>query len=495
MKILLTFTGFHDPYVEGMVKGTKDTGPVLTVVNSQHFDLVCLFSTPNAEKITKETKAAIAKLSPKTKVQICDVPLKDPTNYIGIFRNIRKHYRDISREHPRASYFISISSGTPHMHGAWILLAASGEIPARVLQSNAARFATEKKGRVTEIDLHHDVFPTVSQAPPEQEDQDLESRIDQARRDLKIVGEDPEFLRALEEAATYAEYDNAHVLLLGETGSGKEFFANFINHLGSRRNSGMVAVNCAGIPESLAESYLFGHKKGSFTGANADNPGIFRANEGKLIFLDELGELPIGIQAKLLRLLEQGEIEPVGENRSRKVDVRIVAATNRDLLAMSSEGKFRQDLFERFTCKVRIPTLRQRRSDIPKLAAHILDEWNKTNAGSKRLASDAMAALLEYHWPRNVRELRNVIQTSAMLTKGNTIRRENLRFEKYTSSSAYTLPEPDQGFELGSFIDKARAELIERAMEKSEGVQARAARMLGITPQALHQFYKTQKNQ
>jgi len=495
MNILLTFTGFHDPYVDGMVKGTKDTGPVLTVVNHHPFDLVCLFTTPKAGEISKQTKAAIQKLSPKTKVQICDVPLADPTNYIGILKNIRKHYREISRKHPDAKYFISISSGTPHMHGAWVLLAASGEIPAKVLQSNAAQFATEKKGRVTEIDLHHDVFPTVSQAPPDKENEDLGSRIAEARRELRIVGEDPEFLRALEEAATYAEYDGTHVLLLGETGSGKEFFANFIHHLGARKSKGMATVNCASMPDELAESRLFGHRKGSFTGAISDNPGLFKANNGKLVFLDELGELPLSIQAKLLRLLEQGEIEPLGENSAQKVDVRIVAATNRDLLGMSNDGTFRQDLFERFTCKVRIPALRQRRSDIPILAAYILESWNAERSGSKRLANDAVAALMEYHWPRNVRELRNVIQNSAMLTSGKTIRAENLRFEKYASNASYTLPEPDLGFGLIPFIERVRTELIERAMEKTGRVQARAAKLLGITPQALHQFYKTQKNQ
>ncbi len=495
MNILLTFTGFHDPYVEGMVEGAKDTGPVLTVVNHHPFDLVCLFTTPSAEKISKETKAAIAKISPKTKVQICDVPLADPTNYVGILKNIRKHYREISRKHPEAKYFISVSSGTPHMHGAWVLLAASGEIPAKVLQSNAAKFATEKKGRVTEIDLHHEVFPTVLQAPPDTETQDLGSRIAEARRELKIVGEDPAFLKALEEAATFAEYDGAHVLLLGETGSGKEFFANFIHYLGARRRNALGVVNCATVSEQLADSKLFGHKKGSFTGANSDNPGFFKANDGRMVFLDELGELPMSIQAKLLRLLEQGEVQAVGENSSQKVDVRIVAATNRDLLSMSNDGTFRQDLFERFTCKVRIPALRQRRSDIPILAAHILERWNAERSASKRLANDAVAALMEYHWPRNVRELKNVIENSAMLARGKTIREEDLRFEKYASNTCYTLPEPDSGFELGAFIDKARAELIERAMEKADRVQARAARMLGITPQALHQFYKTQKNQ
>lgn len=257
----------------------------------------------------------------------------------------------------------------------------------------------------------------------------------------------------------------------------------------------MVTVNCSSIPENLVESQLFGHKKGSFTGASADHEGKFKSADRGVLFLDEIGELSLPAQAKLLRVLDQGEIEPVGSSRPVKVNVRVIAATHRNLREMVASGSFREDLYQRFGSSVSIPSLRSRKVDIPILAIHLLAVWNARHQNQKRLSPTAINELIRYPWPGNVRELRRVIQQSAMLAPEKVIQPDDLRFKaplRIDPMSA--LPDPSDGFKLIEFIDEIKIRMIERSMELSGGVQARAARLLGLTPQALNQFLKSRNS-
>lgn len=497
MKILLTFTGFHDPFAASAATGEMRAGPILTVVAERSFDRVYLFSTPRAAEISEQTALAIGERHPDAKVTVLDVPLKDPTNYLGILRQLRAHFRKLNAAHPDAEYFISVSSGTPHMHACWLLLAASGEIPATILQSNPPEFVPEGRSPVREIDIHQKDFPTITRPPdgPDPETDD-ESTIAAACREMGIVGEDPAFLKALREAFIYAQYDDFHVLLLGETGSGKEHFAQFIHHLGPRSTRPLVTVNCSSIPENLVESQLFGHRRGSFTGATADHEGKFKAADRGVLFLDEIGELPPPAQAKLLRVLDQGEIEPVGSTRPVKVNVRVIAATHRDLREMVAAGTFREDLYQRFGSSVAIPPLRSRKTDIPLLASHMLTAWNARHQHQKRLSPSAVTELVRYPWPGNVRELHRVIQQSAMLAPAKLIHPGDLRFgQPLRTNPLAVLPDPCEGFRLTEFLDDVKQRMIHRAMELSGDVQARAAKLLGISPQALNQFYKSKNSQ
>jgi transcriptional regulator with GAF, ATPase, and Fis domain len=278
---------------------------------------------------------------------------------------------------------------------------------------------------------------------------------------------------------------------LGETGAGKEYFARFIHHLSRRSAKPLVTINCSSVPENLVESHFFGHKKGAFTGATSDQPGRFLAADGGTLFLDEIGELPLPMQAKLLRFLEEGEIEPVGSTKSVKVDVRVVAATNRDLKTMILNGDFREDLYQRFGSSIQLPPLRQRKTDISKLAAHLLESWNAKHKHQRRFTSSALARLTDYSWPGNVRELRKVVTQSAMLCVGKSIGPEDLRFDEYVGARPQlNLPEPIEGFQINEFLDDIKIRLVTRALEKSDRTQAKAARLLGITPQAINQFLK-----
>jgi two-component system response regulator AtoC len=213
------------------------------------------------------------------------------------------------------------------------------------------------------------------------------------------------------------------VLINGESGTGKELIARAIHSNGSRASGPMVNINCGGIPENLLESELFGYKKGAFTDAVRDKPGRFEEANGGTIFLDEIGEMPMSLQVKLLRVLQEEEITPLGDLGSKKIDVRVIAATSKDLGKEVEDGKFREDLFYRINVMaIHLPALRERRGDIPLLVGYFIDLFNKKlNRGIQGLSSEAMPILMEYAWPGNVRELENVIERAVLLATGRWI--------------------------------------------------------------------------
>jgi len=492
MQILLSFTGYHDPFAETALEGDESTGPILTALSVRPFDAACLLVTPKLRERSELTREAIHQRHPAIEVALLETPLADPTNHRGILRQLRQHFRRIHQKHPEADFSISISSGSPHMHACWLLLVASGEIPAVIFQTTPPQFVPEGRSRVTEIDLSHREFPQITAPIPEPDESTPadSTLIAEACRELGIVGTDPAFQQALERAFVYAQFDETRVLLLGETGSGKEEFARFIHHCSRRSAREPIVVNCGSIPENLVESHLFGHRKGAFTGATESQPGKFKAAHGSTIFLDELGELPLPAQAKLLRVVEKGEIEVVGSNKTEKVDVRIIAATNRDLRQMVKAGQFREDLFMRFGSTIPLPALRERPTDIPTLAIHFLDRWNATHKQQRRLAVDAIRALAAYRWPGNIRELAHVIRESAMFSKGKVIRREDLELTRHPTQLPVELPSITDGLDLPAYLEEVKQQLISRAMQIGDGNQSQAAKLLLLSPQNLGQYLR-----
>jgi formate hydrogenlyase transcriptional activator len=237
-----------------------------------------------------------------------------------------------------------------------------------------------------------------------------------------LIGSSPGFRAVLDDVSRVAPF-NSTVLLQGETGTGKELIARAIHDASERRNRPFVAVNCAAIPASLLESELFGHERGAFTGASAQTVGRFQAAEGGTLFLDEIGELPLELQPKLLRVLQEKEFERVGSNRTLRVDVRIVAATNQDLWDMVEEGDFRADLYYRLNVyPVTIPPLRHRREDIPALVRHYVRHFAERHSRSIReIPDDLLMTMTGYRWPGNIRELQNFVERSVILTSGTVL--------------------------------------------------------------------------
>lgn len=492
-KTLLTFTGFHDPYTEGLVGQEEQPGPILSLVSSRAFDFIVLFSTPTTEEITTATKVEIEKLNACNTVEIRDVPLDDPTDYSTILKHLRRNIKELVEQHPDAAFSIAVASGTPQMHASWVLLAAGGEIPAKILHVRPARFATKDRPLVSEVDLSAREFPSVRARVAEVEAApEVTPDLEIAIRQLGIIGDHQTMNAAIEVAATLAS-SSAPILIRGETGTGKELLARLVHRLSGRPSDLFVAINCAAIPEDLVESILFGHKKGAFTGALSDQAGKFVLADGGTLFLDELVELPMPMQAKLLRVLQDGIVETIGETNPHSVDVRIVAATNRDIGRAIKQERFRQDLYYRLNVgEVVLPPLRERRSDIPKLALHVLDRINATMRTPRRLSQAALSRLQGHAWPGNVRDLENVIERSVRLSRTEVLEADDLLISEPVTyvDPLDTLPEPQPGFSLEGFLGSARKQLILRAIEISSGNRSEAARLLGITPQAVSKFLR-----
>jgi transcriptional regulator with PAS, ATPase and Fis domain len=278
---------------------------------------------------------------------------------------------------------------------------------------------------------------------------------------------------------------NLTVLLLGESGSGKEMLARYVHQRSPRATKRMVSLNCGALPESLLESELFGHEKGAFTGATVTKPGLFEAADGGTLFLDEVGELPLALQVKLLRVLEDRQVLRVGALEPRTVDVRFLAATNRNLDTQVAEGKFREDLYYRlYGIALEIPSLRERRDDILPLTDRFVEDLGDP---SQRvvLSPAAREKLLEYNWPGNVRQLRNVIHRAIVMANGQQIGPEDLELRERESRPTMPVMRDEAPEELRARAEDAEKKRILDALEECAGNQTRAAQLLGITRRVL----------
>ncbi|MBI2160016.1 MAG: sigma-54-dependent Fis family transcriptional regulator, partial [Candidatus Rokubacteria bacterium] len=297
-----------------------------------------------------------------------------------------------------------------------------------------------------------------------------------------LIGRSGAMQAVFEKIRAVADTD-ATVLLLGESGTGKELVARAIHHNSARRGGPFVPVNCAAIPETLLESELFGHEKGAFTGAVRRRAGLFADAHGGTLFLDEVGDIPLPIQAKLLRALQDKTIRPVGGSQEIQLDVRLVSATHRDLLALVGEGRFRDDLYYRLAViPIRLPSLRERPDDLLLLANHFLA---RASAGlGKRLEGfdeDATAWLLAHRWPGNVRELENVIERAVTLARGPRVTRADLGIE--------FAPEGAAGLSLRPTLAELEEQYIRRVLEETNGDKAAAAKILGISVRTLQRRF------
>jgi transcriptional regulator with PAS, ATPase and Fis domain len=276
------------------------------------------------------------------------------------------------------------------------------------------------------------------------------------------------------------------VLIFGESGTGKELVARAIHESSSRRARPFVPVNCAAIPETLIESELFGHEKGAFTGASERRAGLFQAAQGGTLFVDEIGELQLGLQSKLLRAIEYRRIMPVGSTRETEVDVRLIAATNRDLAELTRKGEFREDLYYRLkVVELRLPPLRQRKDDIPLLVHHFIEQIAAENRRpTQGITSEALAALKAYDWPGNVRELRNTLEGIIVLSVRETIELADL------PPHISRIPAPQLAIQTGMTMAEIEKEAIRRTLEQTSGHRAKTARILGLSVRTLHRKIK-----
>ncbi len=306
-----------------------------------------------------------------------------------------------------------------------------------------------------------------------------------------IIGHSPALESVIRTAQIVAAAD-VHILIEGKTGTGKELMAQALQQSSKRADQPFVIINCAAMPAELIESLMFGHEKGAFTGADERKDGYVQKASGGTLFLDEIGELPLSLQAKLLRFVENGECQRVGSHHLEKVDVRILAATNHNLLQLMNEGKFRQDLFYRLSVvTLRLPDLHERRRDIPELAKNFLQQAAKNNHSEPcTFSQDALNQLKHYAGPGNIRELKNVCEHVSAMLPGEVINKDNLPSDilqsKPVSDSGYTLPEH------GINMESLEIDLIKQALEYSNGNKSKAAKLLGLSRDAF--LYRLKKH-
>ena len=458
-------------------------GPIAQACSSRQFDRVVLLTD------YPETKIANYRTWLKNRI---DCPLEvefkklsGPTNFADIYEAARAVTAAAVRDYTPTQLVFHLSPGTPAMAAVWIILAKT-RFPAELIESS------HKHGVRTAsvpFDLAADFIP------------DLLRSSDQKLADVSSTSapESPEFgdiihrsrvMRRTIAKATYVAPRSVPVLLEGESGTGKELFARAIHNASPRRQKPFVPVNCGAIPAELVESELFGHEKGAFTGATQPRPGYFENADDGTLFLDEIGELPVAAQVKLLRALQEGEVRRLGGKQAKKVDVRIIAATNRDLLEQISSGRFRADLFYRLAVAViKLPPLRDREGDISLLLDKLLDQINNESDSEpgykhKVLSPGARKLLLRHRWPGNVRELLNTLRRAAIWSQIAEIQAQDIKEALLPENADQKGPILDRplgdDFDLQQILEEVARHYLDRAVAESGGNKTIAAKLVGL---------------
>ena len=467
----------------------KQHGPIRTLVEQEPFDEIHLLSNGHPSSITKPFVKWLG-----VDAKIHEVSVDNPTDYQAIFAAVEETLADITSGRGTRKLCIHLSPGTPAMTAIWVLLGKS-RYPATFYQSYDGR-AWET---TIPFDLVVDYVPELLKRP----DQSLQHLAAQSPQEVEgfesIVGESQAIRLAVGRAQKAAIRD-VPVLILGETGTGKEMFARAIHAASHRKEGPFIPINCAAMPKDLLESELFGHAKGAFTGADKPRAGAFETADGGTLFLDELGECGPEMQAKLLRALQPPPgkgpchrvFQRLGETRERTSNVRVVAATNRDLLADIRANRFREDLYYRLAViSLRLPPLRERRSDVSLLTQSLLDQINREFAETepgyepRRLSKTALSYVKRHPWNGNVRQLHSVLVQAAVMCEGTEIKPRDLAASasEQEGSESSQLLNVELGGEFSSekYLESIQRQLLIRAMDDADGVLVKAAALLGIT--------------
>jgi transcriptional regulator with PAS, ATPase and Fis domain len=474
----------HDA-AEGHISG--NVGPIATALKADKtFDKVYLLTNYAHERSVEYCNwlAKLVELDPD-RIDLFDIDLPSPVDYDAIHAEVSANLTAARLPRDGIELVFHLSPGTPAMAVIWIVLART-RFPARLIQT------TRDKG-VHEVKFFTDVADAFLPEYLRRSEGRIE-KLAAGPKDLPaefagIIHRSDSMARQIELARRVAAYE-VPVLILGETGTGKELFAHAIHATSQRAGKPFIPVNCGAIPSDLANSELFGHKQGAFTGASKDRKGHFEEARGGTLFLDEIGDLPLDTQVRLLRVLQAKEVMPVGSSKPIPVDVRIVAATHRDLMADVAAGRFREDLFHRLAVGIlNLPPLRERDGDVAQLLDHYLDQINLEGAGkpeaiSKHISDDARLLLLNHTWPGNVRELYHTLLRAVIWSSGTEINVDDAR-----TALLQTPPRSDasferplaQGFDLEALLDNVKRHYIALALDRARGRKTAAAKLLGLS--------------
>ncbi|MFH1743173.1 MAG: sigma-54 dependent transcriptional regulator [bacterium] len=458
-------------------------GPVAQAVIARQFQEVTLLCNYPSKEGNRYRKWLSERTTAVISVQY--VSLSKPTDFGAIYEHAVNAIQDILGQEREVSFTFHLSPGTPAMAAVWIILSKT-RFPAELIESS------RKHGVETAsvpFDISADYIPDLLRKP----DEEL------IRLSQGLPPEAPEFesiihqcapMKRLIAKARKAAPRNVPVLIMGESGTGKELLARAIHKASPRRDNRFVAVNCGAIPVQLVESHLFGHEKGAFTGAIQARKGFIEEASGGTLFLDEIGELPLDAQVRLLRALQESCVVRVGAVKEIAVDIRIIAATNKDLMKEMSGGRFREDLFHRLAVAIlHIPPLRERQGDLSKMTEHLLEQVNKEGEAQpgfehKTLSASARTLLINHVWPGNIRELLNTLQRAAIWSSGPTISETDIRdaiLPLPSGMQAGVLDRPlGNGLDIRNLVNEVAGHYLQRAMKEAGGNKTKAAQLVGL---------------
>ena len=468
----------------GMNKGQDGLGPLANALDARTFDHAFFINNYPANEVA----LYLDWLQSRTNVPLSvhNVVLTSPTNFGEIYHAAVEVIEQSLATHGKDVHFtFHLSPGTPAMAAVWILLAKT-RYPAELLESSL-----EQGVRTANVpfDISAEFIPSLLL----KSDERLE------RLSAGLPPDAPEFDQIIHRSsvmknvvakARRISLRSVPVLIEGESGTGKELLARAIHRSSLRKNKPFIAVNCGAIPTELVESEFFGHKKGAFTGAISDRKGCFETASGGTLFLDEIGELPLSAQVKILRVLQEKEVVKVGDNTPLKVDVRVIAATNRNLIQEVSLGRFRADLYYRLAVALlMLPPLRERDGDISLLIEHMLGEINRESVGElgyidKKISASARNIMLSYSWPGNARELFNTIHRAAVWSPDEIITVDDIREILIPSPAACPQISPELlsigGVNLPEILANITQDYLVRALRQTNGNKTKAAKLLGL---------------
>lgn len=482
MKVLMSWIGQTDI---GASQGNEKSGlgPIGQVITEKQFDRIFLLC--NYEKSKTATYKKWLAAQTKTPIETRVVNLDSPMNFGEIYKAVTENITNLKREYEKdLSLVFHLSPGTSAMAAVWILVSKT-LYPAQLLQSSP-----EAGVQIASVpfNISAEFVPQMIRRADERLE-NASSKFDLVADFSDIIFQSSQMSEVIGQAQTIAIH-NVPVLIEGESGTGKELFARAIHRSSPRKKAPFIPVNCGAIPAELIESQLFGHRKGAFTGAIDNHTGFFEKADGGTILLDEIGELPLFAQVKLLRVVQEKEITPIGSNSPKKIDVRIISATNRNLLEEVAAGNFREDLFYRLAVfPLSLPPLRERQGDISKLADHFLEKLNEENMGvywseQKRLSPGARNVLLSHRWTGNVRELQNTILRVCILSPKPTVSEKEMlkalfskSIEKKEDVLNHSLGE---SFSLPDLLSKISRHYLTLALKESGNNKSKAAKLIGL---------------
>lgn len=479
-KILVAWIGRTD-LKAGRGDAAVGLGPICQAAQAYPYSSIHLLSDFDPGEAKSFLKWLEGKVS--AKIQLHLAKLSSPTNFGEIYQRVVSVLNQLAAAHTEVTYHLS--PGTPAMQSVWILLAKTTH-PARLIQSSPEAGVEETS---IPFDISAEFIPQILQKSDRRISEIAQGSPSEDAEFANIVHRSAVMKRVVEQAKRVA-IRSIPVLIEGESGTGKELMARAIHRASPRSLKPFVTVNCGAIPPELVESEFFGHKKGSFTGATADRRGHFENANGGTLFLDELGELPKPIQVKLLRTLQESEVIPVGSSDPRKIDVRVIAATNRTLIDEVSIGNFREDLFYRLAVAIiKLPPLRERAGDVSLLIDKLLDQINRSSSElgqkDKKLSVSAKNLMLQHRWPGNVRELVNTIQRAVIWSNddsvGLEVMREAILVPPRGESASGVLDHPiEGGVQLEAMMSRVARHYLKKALDHTNGNKTRAAELLGL---------------